>query len=100
MDTNAEDSLWSMPENWKPSSVPGGTPGLSFEKSQPVIANASVAENGTLCFNVSGTETFFIEVSRDMKSWSLFESWEVFDGMILIDTELLCEEVLFFRIRL
>ena len=100
VDTNAEDSLWSMPENWKPSSVPGGTPGFSSDNSQPVIANASVAENGTLCFNVSGTETFFIEVSKDMKSWSLFESWEVLDGLISIDTKLLGEEVLFFRIRL
>ena len=100
VDTNAEDSLWSMPENWKPSSVPGGTPGFSSENSHPVIANASVAENGTLCFNVSGAETFFIEVSKDMKSWSLFESWEVLDGMISIDTKLLGEDVLFFRIRL
>ena len=89
-----------MPENWKPSSVPGGTPGFSSENSQPVIANASVAENGVLCFNLSGAETFFIEVSRDMKSWSLLESWEVLDGLISIDTKLLGEEFLFFRIRL
>ena len=100
VDINAEDPLWSLPENWKPSSVPGGTPGLSSKNSQPVIANASVAENGVLCFNVSGAETFFIEVSRDMKSWSLLESWEVLDGLISIDTKLLGEEFLFFRIRL
>lgn len=100
VDIDAEDSLWSLPQNWKPSSIPGGTPGLSSKDPQLIIANASVAENGVLCFNVSGAETFFIEVSRDMQSWSLFESWEVIDGLITIDTKLLGEELLFFRIRL
>jgi hypothetical protein len=53
-----------MPENWKPSSVPGGTPGFSSENSHPVIANASVAENGTLCFNVSGAKRFLLKFLR------------------------------------
>lgn len=100
VNSNAASSAWSSPENWKPSSTLGGNPGRAPGSTHPVISNASVAESGVLCFNVSGAETFFIEVSTNMKSWSLFELWEVRDGLILIDTKSLGEEVLFFRVRL
>ena len=99
LDTGAPEPLWSTSENWYASLVEGGTPGRK-ELSIPVIENIVLGNNKKLFFEVTQAVNFELEVSTDMQTWDLFESWSRHGNRIEVDITNFEEISLFFRIRL
>lgn len=85
VDLAASEPLWSTAENWRPSRVISGTPGLP---EPPAFANAHVTAEGLLLADASGLEgSAELWFSEDLVTWSACDPavWTQTNGQFTIN---------------
>lgn len=102
-DPTAPEPLWSTPENWRPSRVPQGTPGLP---EPPVFANAGLTPDAHLVVEIIDLEsTVELWFSEDLIHWTRCDKsiWSMTNAVLTIDLQhplLLGSAHCFFQLRL
>lgn len=87
VDPAAPEPLWSTPENWRPSRVPQGTPGLP---EPPVFANARITPDAHLLADLIDLEnTVELWFSEDLIHWTRCDPavWSVTKNVLTIDLQ-------------
>jgi hypothetical protein len=87
VDLAAAEPLWSTAENWRPSAVAGGTPGLP-EAWGPQLLNPRLTAEGRFVVETVGLEgPAELWVSEDCRTWTLCDpaAWSVAEGVLSVN---------------
>lgn len=87
VDLAAPEAVWSTADNWRPSLVVGGTPGLP-EGSELRLLDPRVTAEGLFVMEAIGlADAVELWFSEDCRTWALCNSgaWEMVDGVVTVN---------------